>query len=309
MASTRTERVPSPRFGMAEWFGQPVLALSAEERRTLAQVPRKGFLCPFTEDMPGGSYECLKKSSGVCSIRRYEYGGTAGGGHALRGEGEPLVTVCPYRFLERRRVFQWIGTTILGHDDPQIINEVDFLERPGSADRRPVGEIDHILVHPDADELAWCALEMQSVYVSNSSWAKELAAIREHRGENLPFPCTSPRPDYRSSAPKRLMPQLEIKVPTLRRWGKKTCVVVDRSFFADMADMRETNDLSNSDIVWFVVDFAEDDGGIQLVEHSVHYTTLETAVEGLTAGQPVSLGTFEERIRQKLGRVSRWEAS
>jgi hypothetical protein len=57
------------------------------------------------------------------------------------------------------------------------------------------------------------------------------------------------------------MPQLLTKVPTLRRWGKKMAVVVDAPFFHSMGTMERVKDVSNSDIVWFLVDFVEDPGG------------------------------------------------
>jgi len=45
----------------------------------------------------------------------------------------------------------------------------------------------------------------------------------------------------------------------------------------------------------------ESSGEARLEPAFVHMTTLEQAVDGLTAGRPVSLDVFEARIRQKLG--------
>ncbi len=98
------------------------------------------------------------------------------------------------------------------------------------------------------------------------------------------------------------MPQLQIKVPTLRRWGKKMCVLVDRMFFDALGRMETVPDVSNCDIAWFVVRYDEDEEGAHLRPDSVHLTTLERSVEGLTAGMPVSLTEFEERIKAKLAR-------
>ena len=36
-----------------------------------------------------------------------------------------------------------------------------------------------------------------------------------------PYPDHTRRPDWRSSSAKRLMPQLQVKVPTVRRWNSK----------------------------------------------------------------------------------------
>ena len=111
---------------------------------------------------------------------------------------------------------------------------------------------------------------------------KSFRSIRDHSREQPPFPNQIRRPDYRSSGPKRLMPQLQIKVPTLRRWGKKMAVVVDKHFFESLGHMEEVEDLSNGDIAWFTVDFHVDDTGrsFRLVRDGVHITTLERATEG-----------------------------
>ena len=120
----------------------------------------------------------------------------------------------------------------------------------------------------------------------------------------MPFPALMRRPDYRSSGPKRLMPQLQTKVPTLRRWGKKMAVVVDRSFFNALGKMEDVRDISNCDIAWFIVSFDESTDPIKLVRESVCFTTLERAVEGLTGGVPVTLDEFEKRIKEKAARLS-----
>ncbi len=199
-----------------------------------------------------------------------------------------------------------MGEVILQDDNPIILSGVDFLERTDQdGNEVAVGQIDHILVRRDTTQLSWCAVEMQAVYVSNSSWGKEASSIAAMTGDTLPFPVTAPRPDFRSSGPKRLMPQLQIKVPTLRRWGKKTCVVVDRAFFEAIDPMTEVGDLSNCDIVWFVLDYEYGEHQWHMVRHGVpHYTTLERAVEGLTAGHPVPLGVYEQRIRAKLSELA-----
>ena len=165
-----------------------------------------------------------------------------------------------------------------------------------------MGKIDHVIVHPGAEPLKWCALEMQAVYFSGASMSKEFSFLRESGLSDLPFPRGVRRPDFRSSGPKRLMPQLQIKVPALRRWGKKMAVLVDRSFFAALGRMDDIVDMSNCDIAWFVVRYDEDEKAAHLEPDFVRLTTLERAVEGLTAGRAVSLAAFEDRIREKLAR-------
>jgi hypothetical protein len=96
------------------------------------------------------------------------------------------------------------------------------------------------------------------------------------------------------------MPQLQIKVPTLRRWGKKMAVVVDRNFFDALGKMADVKDVPSCDIAWFVVKYEETDRDAILAPDFVRLTTLERAVEGLTGGDPVTLEVFEARIREKL---------
>jgi hypothetical protein len=98
------------------------------------------------------------------------------------------------------------------------------------------------------------------------------------------------------------MPQLQIKVPTLRRWGRKMAVVVDRAFFDSVGEMDNVTDISNADIAWFIVRFEDVPGSksSRLVRDEVRYTTLERSVDGLTGGKPVPKSVFEERISGKL---------
>jgi hypothetical protein len=150
--------------------------------------------------------------------------------------------------------------------------------------------------------MEWCAVEIQAVYFSGDSMKGEFKAFADASVEWVVFPAGRRRPDYRSSAPKRLMPQLQIKVPTLRRWGKKMGVVVDRAFFDSVGEMDNVADISNADIAWFIVDFEEVPGSknSRIVRGEVRYTTLERSVEGLTGGTPVPKSAFEERISEKL---------
>ncbi len=102
---------------------------------------------------------------------------------------------------------------------------------------------------PKDHPMQWCAVEVQAVYFSGNKMSVEFDSLIASKGV-AKMPVENRRPDYRSSGPKRLMPQLQIKVPTLRRWGKKMVVVVDASFFESMGEMATVNELSNSDIVW-----------------------------------------------------------
>jgi hypothetical protein len=204
-------------------------------------------------------------------------------------------------------VFNWVGETILGDSDPLKISEVGFLEAASTTDSEggdDVGRIDMVLVStqtPSGAPMEWAALEIQAVYFSGNAMRGEFKAFDDISVDWLIYPAGKRRPDYRSSGPKRLMPQLQIKVPTLRRWGKKMAVVVDRAFFDSIGEMDNVSDISNADIAWFIVRFEEVDGGLRtrIVRDEVRYTTLERSVEGLTGGKPVPLTIFESRINTK----------
>jgi hypothetical protein len=75
------------------------------------------------------------------------------------------------------------------------------------------------LVNAEGGALRWCALEFQAVYFSGKSMENDFKAMGDWIGPGVPFPTVQRRPDFRSSGPKRLMPQLQIKVPTVTRSG------------------------------------------------------------------------------------------
>ncbi len=292
------------RYGIGEWYGLSFAAMEPAQRKSLAEAQsRRGFqkVCPWrstaSEELP-----CTKKG-GVCSLRLYEQKPHSNAVCPVSGINEGLAVTCPERFYEGGFIFEWIGERVIGCPRPTVLGEIGFLQpigSPGRSSSRPVGKIDHVLLDPDRSPLQWCALEMQAVYFSGASMGQEFTHLQHTDEPGIPFPTGHRRPDFRSSGPKRLMPQLQIKVPTLRRWGKTMTVVVGRAFFDAMAPMEEVDDLSNADIAWFVLRYSDTDGRLRLELDDVRFTTLERAVEGLTAGLPVSLETFEERILQKL---------
>ena len=295
------------RFGIGEWYGRLFTNLAPDERMSYAEAQfrtqRPSYACPF-QSTPLGPAPC-SKAGGVCTLRQYVQTANSGQATPANGSEGTLRTVCPKRFEEGGTVFRWVGETLLSCTNPAVIHEVGFLSSLSDGDdgSDDVGRIDEVLVVPDSEPLSWCALEVQAVYFQGSGMAGEFRAIVEDGGSQVLFPVGLRRPDYRSSGPKRLMPQLQIKVPSLRRWGRKMAVVVDRSFFAALAPMDRVRHVSNCDIAWFVVGYEERDGRAVLVPHDVYLTTLERAVEGLTAGVPVSLDVFENRIREKLAKA------
>jgi len=204
-------------------------------------------------------------------------------------------------------VYRWIGESLLGDPEAIPVGEIPFLQRvpkirgDSPLTAREVGRIDNVLVVEKGAALEWCPVEKQAVYFSGRKMAHDFKYIAETKDEGLPFPQFSRRPDYRSSGPKRLLPQLQVKVPTLRTWGKKMAVVVDEDFFKELGAINEANHLSNAEVVWFVVRYAErPDGKVHLEPARMFITTLEESVRGLVAAIPVPRPQFEETLRAKL---------
>jgi len=291
---------------------------TAERRYYAAEVLKEKKLrekqpCPF---QPRKRDAKCTKDGGVCSIRLYSYKADAKTGRAM-GEPVPgpqgeLRATCPYPFHEALDIFHWVGETILGDDNPRLVGEVGFLEAGATTDTEggdDVGRIDMVLVSNKPVEgapMEWCAVEIQAVYFSGDAMRGEFKSFADETVNWVIFPAGRRRPDYRSSAPKRFMPQLQIKVPTLRRWGKKMAVVVDRAFFDSVGEMDRVSDISNADIAWFVVRFEEVPGSqySRMVRDEVRFTTLERSVDGLTGGRPVPKSVFEERISGKMNPAS-----
>lgn len=312
------------QYGIAEWYGQLYRNTSSDERSAFAAKGSTlgAFPCPFLHDVPSlgpatGNLNC-KKRGGVCSIRNF---------NELSSDQDPefgpITTTCPNRFLDNGIIIKEIGRLVLGCEDPQFAKEIPFLKRPvsslaqtsieeqededaardsasGLIDKENVGKIDLVLVDPSS-EAKWCAVEIQAVYFAGSKMSDDIKVIANHTGNEIPMPGGVRRPDFRSSGPKRLMPQLMIKVPTLCRWGKKMAVVVDNAFFDAMDPMAIEDDISNCDIIWFVVDFDEKasfDRARLFVKKTI-FSTLDEAVKALTAGKPTTLDDFQKKVRGK----------
>ncbi len=214
------------RYGIGEWYGKSFSSLSVQAIKELAEIQqlpktkRPKMECPF-QSCADRTVFCTK-DGGVCSLRLYQNSKVE---KKVSPVSDDLCTTCPKRFHEKNLIFGWVGQVVLKCERPLAVGEVGFLENvsksKSAASKDDVGRIDNVLVYPNRDPMYWCALEIQAVYFSGSSMSREFAVLTGLDTLGIPFPVGHRRPDYRSSGPKRLMPQLQIKVPTLRRWGKK----------------------------------------------------------------------------------------
>lgn len=322
----QSAKKPKQFYGIAEWYGFLYRSLTDAERKEFANSKNTEMPCPFLSQVPtlgpkSGKLNCTKPG-GVCSLRNF---------HEPDQVSDltfgPITATCPNRFLEHGTVIKHIADLLLSTDAPLFAKELPFLKRPRSigaqtavdetlqdfefeetaltdSGSEDVGRIDLVLVNPE-DQSKWCAVEVQAVYFSGAKMSSDYEEIKVYSGNGIPMPGKARRPDFRSSGPKRLMPQLMIKVPTLRRWGHKMVVVVDEPFFDAMDPMEEADHVSNCDIVWVVAAFDDSLGVAQapLKIAKTVCTTLESAVKGLTTGRPTTLPEFEGKLGSKTAKA------
>ncbi len=269
------------RYSIAEWFGLPFTRLSAPHRRALAraalrQAPKPP--CPFQRGTP-----VCSKRGGVCSIRA--------------ADDLPVIT-CPHRFSHRDLLPKWLAR-IVGFPDVYLAREVPFMRSPSTG--RPAGRID-LVVAKDGDASSWLGLEVQAVYFSGEGMRADFELLLHSTDIEPPEPAALRRPDWRSSSAKRLMPQLQVKGPTLRRWGTKLAVAVDLPFFEAIGGPARspTQDLNDGDIVWLVPRITDD---YRLVEHHWEVLSLEESSNKLLSAETVRRQEFEDALRAKLARL------
>lgn len=346
--SAKSAKSATARYGIAEWYGKDITIMTVDERKFFGEIayaqatdkePSHLPPCPFLGSIAPDAM--CNKSGGLCSMRPYTRG------EKFRDadfkdkknrvvelfEGCPKTeispsTMCPLRFLEDSIVFKWVGQVMLNTDTPLVVKETPFLKKLKSVaevdnatsvkndeeaeDKKRAGRIDWILVDPASaatNHLKWCAVETQGVYFSGTKMEREFQVLAED-GTHVLYPVGNRRPDYRSNGPKRLAPQLAVKVPVLRTWGTKVAVVVDRYFFGEMAELKpsfrtartDQDRLDSAEVVWFVVDYDEN---MRLMPHKVFYSDLDKSVEALNATEPIERGKFQSDLKALLLDMSR----
>ena len=182
-----------------------------------------------------------------------------------------------------------------------VAREVAFMH--GTGTDKPAGKIDLVVARATDGDLKWYGLEIQAVYFSGVGMDSEFENLRDDDRERPPFPNAIRRPDWRSSSAKRLMPQLQVKVPTLRRWGSKMAVAVDRPFFNAVGGPSHnySRDLDDGDVIWLIPELIRsEDGSWRLTRGHWEVLTLEDTVDKLLAAETVRRSKFENDLRMKL---------
>jgi hypothetical protein len=99
------------------------------------------------------------------------------------------------------------------------------------------------------------------------------------------------------------MPQLSLKVPIFRRWGKKFFVAVDETFFDEMPTMREVDGVENSEVTWLVYGFEKESTNfVMRLKRPVftHWDEVVTALREGVAPKPAEMLT---ELTSSLGRA------
>ena len=293
------------RYGIGEWYGQPLLSLTPAQRRNLAlaALGERNLIpqCPFQRSRP----TCSKKG-GVCSLRRYTQSEDGRIGEPVGGH----VITCPARFEEDNLLVLWLADIVgFAPGEASIAREVPFMQ--GTSTNKPAGKIDLVVAKTSNDGVTWHGLEIQAVYFSGKGMQSEFHSLLDDTYDTPPFPTAIRRPDWRSSSAKRLMPQLQIKAPTLRRWGSKLAVAVDRPFFEAVGgpSPNPSRDLNEGDIIWLVPEIVVEGGRAHLSRWHWEVLTLEASTEKLLAAKTIRRRDFEQALLLKLKSTRAGETS
>ncbi len=264
---------------VAEVFGYDV-----SDQSNTAWQARDAKHCRF-RDSP-----CTKSSIaeplGVCSL----------------SDGNNAASLCPVRFLEDQRIFVDAATIAFGSGATfGVFPEIRILEIPpdkeGSRPKK-IGKVDFLLGKIVAGTITdFAAVEIQAAYFSGGSLRKVFEHFIGKR--DLDGIDTRRRPDFRSCAQKRLVPQLQLKIPVFRRWGKKFFVVVDSEFFGSLPAFPATTP-SNSELTWLAYPIARSGDGYSLAEPKIVFSEWDEVQNSLREGKPPETHEIVSELQAKL---------
>lgn len=200
---------------------------------------------------------------------------------------DDATIVCPVRFLENSRVFRDAALLAFGENvETVVLPEYKLLSIPGEENGREkkIGKVDFMLGKMTGAKISdFAALEIQSVYTSGGGVADAFEDFISSGKIGLEG---SLGVDFRSSAQKRLVPQLRLKVPIFRRWGKKFFVAIDDTFFGALPEFGCTSE-GNSELTWLSYPLRQKDANPLFLDNPTPYFTEWSKVEqALDEGKP-----------------------
>ena len=270
---------------LAEVFGFPTNNLSTKAERF-----RNNKLCPFNNRVPSCTKDKANDPLGVCSIYH---------------DDEAVIT-CPIRFRQDWLVVEDAARFLFGKNKSWTsLSEVKLTDKYGGV----AGNIDLVLVAYDhrGRITDFGSLEIQAVYISGNIRRpfESYISNRKH-GKEINWTAPNfPKPDFLSSSRKRLVPQMLYKGGILKTWKKKQAVVLQRSFFDTLPELK-TIKIEKADIAWLLYDLQLDEAGEQfnLIHTKTVYTEFAPALEKITTPEPGNIedfvGVLQEKLDEKL---------
>lgn len=261
--------------------------------------------CPYLTALMEKSHQC-SKAGGVCSVQKYSSGTEQNPGVKAVGQ---KVAICPARLVSRS-VLKSIAKTVLKlSEDVTLVKEVPYsfnmTKSKKNGQPTSAGRIDWLLVD-GKDPKNFAAVETQAVYMSGKSQDGTFKAFVKAAGEMV-MPPEYRHPDYKSSVPKRLAPQLESKARHLHSTSRKTVVIVDEFVRSNMAPLVEVavpvafqadlarsqqHKLEGCQVVFVIVSLENDT--LSIVE--TMYSSIDAAKTALDAVAPMSKAEFEDTV-------------
>lgn len=260
-----------------------VFGYGVENTSERVQLSRQRKRCPFRNT------PCTKSSAtdpiGICTL----------------SDGHEAAALCPTRFVEQDRIF--LDAARLAFEPGALFGvfpEVRILKIPAEdgGRERKIGKVDYILGKIENGKIVdFAAVEVQAVYFSGYEIRTPMNHFLEHG--RLDLSNSDRRPDFRSSAQKRLVPQLQLKVPVFRRWGKKFFVVVDTQFFDALPKFAGTTQ-ANSEVTWLCYPIRKVDQNYSMHEPIVTFTEWDDIQNALREGVPPEPDEIVAELQTKL---------
>lgn len=214
-------------------------------------------------------------------------------------DGHNATAVCPIRFKESDRIFNDAAKIAFGAGISFIaVPEVRVLEVIKNGKKKKIGKVDYLIAKLEKDKVVdFAALEVQAVYISGRTIRP---LYEKYLKTGILNEESRRRPDFRSSAQKRLMPQLALKVPIFRRWGKKFFVATDSTFFNELPPM-PSKTKGNSEITWLSYPITRNsEGGYTMNDPNILFTfwsDVESALrEGVAPEESEILATLTNEV-------------